>query len=191
MEFVSALTTEAQVETEHLFIGETAFPELDEAFLDARYAALRGDVSESAAGKAWQDSLAMAAHFQAFDAYVISLPMWNFGIPYQLKHYIDLITQPGAVFDKQDGKLVGLCAGRPVCIVHASGGEYLTEERARLQHTISYLRTWLHFIGITVIDVIDISSTSEPTTEPVDPDVVARVARRFAARLSDQQTQSV
>ena len=188
MEFVNALTTEVTVETEHLLVGKAALPEIDEAFLDARYAALRGGDSEGSSGKAWQESLAMAAHFRSFDAYLISLPMWNFGVPYALKHYIDLITQPGALFEKRDGHLLGLCAGRPVCIVHASGGEYLSEDRASLQHTIPYLRTWLGFIGIGVIDVIDVSSTSEATTEPTDPEIISRVARRFAARLTDPRT---
>ena len=29
-----------------------------------------------------------------FDRYVVSSPMWNFGIPYRLKQYIDVIVQP-------------------------------------------------------------------------------------------------
>lgn len=36
--------------------------------------------------------------FTAADKYLFSLPMWNFGIPYKLKHYIDVIVQPGYTF---------------------------------------------------------------------------------------------
>ena len=27
-----------------------------------------------------------ADHFKSADKYIVSLPMWNFGIPYKLKH---------------------------------------------------------------------------------------------------------
>ena len=42
------------------------------------------------------------------DAVLIATPMWNFGIPYKLKHWIDLITQPGTDFLLRPGD--GLCA---------------------------------------------------------------------------------
>jgi FMN-dependent NADH-azoreductase len=34
------------------------------------------------------------AFLKSADAYLISVPMWNFSIPYMLKHYIDIVIQP-------------------------------------------------------------------------------------------------
>ena len=42
----------------------------------------------------WNKIVELFGRFNSADKYVFSVPMWNFGIPYILKHYIDLITQP-------------------------------------------------------------------------------------------------
>ena len=93
--------------------------------------------------------------------------MWNFGIPYKLKHYIDLLVQPGLTF--------GLGAGRPVprdwlsanhfVAIYSRGGAYgpgSGAETADQQST--YLKQILGFIGFTDIREIFI----EPTLR--DPD---------------------
>jgi len=36
-----------------------------------------------------------AQQFADANKYVFSLPMWNFGIPYKLKHFIDVVTLKG------------------------------------------------------------------------------------------------
>ena len=40
----------------------------------------------------------MIERFKGADKYLFSLPMWNFGIPYKLKHYIDVLVQPTYTF---------------------------------------------------------------------------------------------
>ena len=40
----------------------------------------------------------IAVRFALADRVLISTPMWNFGIPYKLKQWIDVITQPGLTF---------------------------------------------------------------------------------------------
>ena len=52
----------------------------------------------SAQQTAWDHIVEITARFTDADAYVISAPMWNGGIPYKLKQYIDIITQPGLLF---------------------------------------------------------------------------------------------
>ena len=47
---------------------------------------------------AWAGVRAIVDRFKSADKLLISVPMWNFGIPYALKHYIDVITQPGLTF---------------------------------------------------------------------------------------------
>jgi Flavodoxin-like fold len=36
--------------------------------------------------------------FAAADAYLFSVPMWNAGVPYVFKQFIDVISQPGLLF---------------------------------------------------------------------------------------------
>ncbi|MBV9166378.1 MAG: NAD(P)H-dependent oxidoreductase [Solirubrobacterales bacterium] len=47
---------------------------------------------------AWADVERVFAPFKAADEYLFSVPMWNAGVPWVLKHLIDTITQPGLVF---------------------------------------------------------------------------------------------
>ena len=51
--------------------------------------------------------------------------MWNFGIPYALKYYIDAIVQPGYLFRYlPDGRPEGLVLGRKMICVTSRGGDY-------------------------------------------------------------------
>jgi len=63
--------------------------------------------------------------FTSADKYVLAVPMWNFGIPYRLKQYIDLLVQPGYTFSySEDTGYQGLVVGKPMLAVYARGGEY-------------------------------------------------------------------
>ena len=94
--------------------------------------------------------------FKKADKVVISSPMWNFGIPYRLKHYIDVIVQPGYTFSfSPETGYTGLVTGRPAILFLARGGEYApgTEGEAfDFQHP--YLKNVLQFIGFTEIESI-------------------------------------
>ena len=47
---------------------------------------------------AWDKVAEITNRFISADHYVLGVPMWNGGVPYRLKHYIDIITQPGMLF---------------------------------------------------------------------------------------------
>jgi FMN-dependent NADH-azoreductase len=52
------------------------------------------------------------------------LPMWNFGVPYVFKPYIDVLIQPGLIsFDPQSG-YKGLVTGKKAAAMYARGGAY-------------------------------------------------------------------
>ncbi|EOD66161.1 FMN-dependent NADH-azoreductase [Amycolatopsis vancoresmycina] len=53
------------------------------------------------------------ARFDAADRILFSVPMWNSGVPYVLKQFVDVVSQPGLVFglDPATG-YEGLLAGR-------------------------------------------------------------------------------
>lgn len=79
-------------------LWEKALPEFDGFTIDAKYQVLHGQSFSPDQEKAWQAVVDLCDEFKSADKYVLSLPMWNFGIPYKLKHYIDVIAQPGLTF---------------------------------------------------------------------------------------------
>ena len=61
--------------------------------------------------------------FKSADKYLVSLPMWNFSIPYKLKQYIDLLVHRGLTFSfTPEGGYKGLVTGKPLVAVYARGG---------------------------------------------------------------------
>src|SRR2546430_15521971 len=79
--------------------------------------------------------------------------MWNFGIPYKLKQWIDVITQPGLAFryDPAQGYLP-VFKDRPTVVILASGSDFITGmNRGRIDMATPYLREALRFIGVTML----------------------------------------
>ena len=97
---------------------------------------------------AWDAVTRAGEHFKGFDKYVFAVPMWNFGIPYALKHYIDVVTQPGLTFEVKDGSYSGLCSG-PALLVNARGGEYNPNMPGGYDYEEPYMQLWCGFIGLT------------------------------------------
>src|SRR3989339_283574 len=80
-------------------------PPFDGDVINAKYAIMNGKQHTEEQKKAWAQVEKFIEQFKKADKYVFSIPMWNFGIPYKLKHYIDIITQPSYTFSysPQDG----------------------------------------------------------------------------------------
>ena len=92
----------------------------------------------------------MVVRLSLADRVVISTPMWNFGIPYKLKHYFDLIVQPGLTFGFDPAKGYSpLLKSRPTLVILASGSDFVTGmNRGRTDMASPYLREVLRFIGL-------------------------------------------
>ncbi len=146
---------------ETLNLWDTDLPEFDGATIDAKYAIFQGESHTQAQLEAWQAVERIASQFKAADRLLFSLPMWNFGIPYKLKHYIDVLVQPGLTFSftSEDG-YTGLVTGKPAVAIYARGGAYAPgTETQGLDAQSSYLRQVLGFIGFTDIQEIFVEST--------------------------------
>ncbi|WP_448572084.1 FMN-dependent NADH-azoreductase [Trichothermofontia sp.] len=160
---------------ETLDLWATDLPPFDGETLNAKYAVLSGSAHTPEQAAAWNAVAAVADRFKAADKYLFSIPMWNFSIPYPLKHYIDVITQPGLTFSfSPETGYQGLVTGKPVVVVYARGGEYPSGtpgEAMDLQ--AAYVKLWLGFIGFTEIHSIFV----DPTLAP--PEVVS--AKKDAA----------
>ncbi|GLQ87064.1 FMN-dependent NADH-azoreductase [Dyella flagellata] len=107
-----------------------------------------------AASDAAQLSQAVMDEFQAADILVIGAPMYNFGIPSQLKAWIDRVVVAGKTFRYTEAGPEGLAGGKRVIIASSRGGVYSTGPAAGLDFQENYLRAVLNFIGIDEVEFI-------------------------------------
>jgi FMN-dependent NADH-azoreductase len=146
---------------ETLDLWKTDLPEFDGATINAKYAIMHGHAHSPEQAQAWANVVKVVDHFKAADKYVFSLPMWNFGIPYKLKHWIDVIIQPGLTvsFSPETG-YKGLVTGKPAVAIFARGGAYGPGTGAEAYDQQSpYLKQVLGFIGITDVKTIFVEPT--------------------------------
>lgn len=134
-----------------LDLWQTTLPPFDGAIIDAKYRILHGEPHTAAEKEAWRAVEEIIAHFKGFDKYLFSLPMWNFGLPYILKHYIDILAQPGYTFSYSPEKgYQGLVTGKPAALIYARGGAYQPGTPAEaMDYQKRYLEMILGFIGFT------------------------------------------
>jgi len=83
------------------------------------------------------------------DVIVLGLPMYNFGVPSQLKAYFDHIARAGVTFKYTDKGPVGLLTGKKVYVFAARGGVYAGTP---MDTQTSYVRDFLRFIGMTDVE---------------------------------------
>ena len=110
---------------DRLDVWKEEFPAFDGHVIEAKYARLAGRELDPSQADAWNGIRGMVARLEAAEAVVLSTPMWNLSISYRLKHWIDLITQPGLsfVFDPATG-YTPLIRQRPLAIILSSAGDF-------------------------------------------------------------------
>jgi FMN-dependent NADH-azoreductase len=136
---------------DRLNVWDEPLPTFDGAALAAKYDRLANKTLQGDRAEAWGTIGEMVRRLDAADRILISTPMWNFGVPYRLKHYIDLITQPGLTFafDPVSGYRP-LLSSRPVMVVIASAGDYSKGRSwGRPDLASAYLAEVLKFIGLS------------------------------------------
>src|ERR1700693_2586546 len=85
------------------------------------------------------------------DVIVLGLPMYNFGVPSQLKAYFDHIARIGVTFEYTEQGPVGKLTGKKVYVFAARGGVY---EGTPMDTQTSYVRDFLRFLGMTHVEFI-------------------------------------
>ena len=160
--FVSAFSEKDTDNTvEILDLWNTVLPEFDGDTINAKYRVLHGENPTQDEIAAWKVITQITDQFQAADHYLFSSPMWNFSIPYKLKQYIDVISQPGLTwsFSPETG-YEGLVTGKSATLVLARGGEYSSStEAAAMDFQRTYLEMILGFIGFKDINTVLIEPT--------------------------------
>jgi len=122
----------------------------------AHLAAFQGAPVESAAlGQDLAQGGRYLEELVAADVLVIGVPMYNFGIPTQLKAWIDRVVVAGKTFRYSERGPEGLLTGKKVFLATSSGGFYSGDSPAKvLEHSESYLKAVLGHIGLKDVTVI-------------------------------------
>ena len=90
--------------------------------------------------------------FVAADVIVIGVPMYNFGIPSQLKAWIDRIAIAGKTFRYTADGPEGLADGKKVIVAAAYGGVHPADGASNFVEP--YLRFMFGFLGIIDIEFV-------------------------------------
>lgn len=159
IESYQAANPDDEVTTINLFNKE--LPPFDGLALQAKYSILHGQKHSKEELAAWREVEKIIDEFRSADKYVLAVPMWNFHLPYRLKHYIDILVQPTYTFSfSPEEGYKGLVTGKPVFIAYSRGGEYPQgSESEAFDFQTKYLNMILGFIGFTDIRPLIIEPT--------------------------------
>ena len=130
-------------------LAAAPIPFIDGATLGALFTPAADRTSDQAALVAAHD--AEIAAVQAADVLVLGVPMYNFGIPVQLKSWIDAICRAGVTFRYTANGPEGLLTGKKVYVALARGGKY-RDTAADTQ--VPYLKVVLGFLGMSEVEFI-------------------------------------
>ncbi|HEU5267915.1 MAG TPA: NAD(P)H-dependent oxidoreductase [Jatrophihabitans sp.] len=142
---------EIEIETFDLWDG--TLPAFGPDAAAAKMAVFAGTDPQGAEAQAWAAATDTFRSFDAADRYLFSVPMWNAGVPYILKQFIDVISQPGLVFgfDAETG-YTGLLHNKRAAVIYTSavyGPERGAAFGADFQRP--YFDDWLRWAGISDI----------------------------------------
>ncbi len=96
-------------------------------------------------------SNALIAEIEAADIIVLGVPMYNFGIPAQMKSWFDLLARAGKTFKYTEQGPVGLLADKPVYVAAARGGVHLGKMS---DSQTPFIKTILGFLGLTDVRIV-------------------------------------
>jgi FMN-dependent NADH-azoreductase len=145
-----------------LDLSRESIPDFDGDKVAAKMAVIAGRTNDGRQRSAWDEIMEVAIRFIAADRYLIASPMWNGGIPYRLKQYIDVIHQPGLLWglDPQTG-YYGLLKDKKAVLALTSGAyaPSMPSPAFGIDHQSTYLRDWLNQAGVTEIEEIRFQPT--------------------------------
>ena len=126
-----------------------AHPGLDETYRDLVAQPLEHLTLAALADATYVDE------FLAADVVVIGAGMYNFGLPTQLKAWIDRVAIAGKTFRYTEAGAQGLAGGKRVIVALARGGLYGEGSAAQsMEHAESYLKALFGFMGVSDVEFI-------------------------------------
>lgn len=154
-------TTHPDGEVVHRDVGLDSPPAVSEPWIAAAYS--EPDKHDATMREAIAVSDGLIDELLAADAVVIGAPMYNFGMPAQLKAWIDQIVRVGRTFDidpSRENPYVPLAGDRPVTVLVSAGDIELHPggALASFNHLEPHLRTVLGFIGMTEVEFVRVGN---------------------------------
>ena len=141
---------------EDLELFQMDLPTLNQSVTEAKYMTIAGVTLDTASQFMWNEITDISTSFVSYDMYVISAPMWNFSVPYKLKHYIDVIMQPGILFKFTATGVEGLAKNKKMICITSRGSDYSVGSPMNvMDFQESYLRAIFGFAGITDVSFIN------------------------------------
>ncbi len=167
---------------EELDLSKEELPSLTVKRVDGKYMLLGGKDLDEELKEAWQEIIAHIERFMSADAYLISTPMWNFSIPYTLKHYLDIILQPKYLFRYTSTGVEGLVKNKKMVIITSRGGDY-TDAMRSADFQEPYLRFVFGFVGVK--DITFINAQPMDMGEPLQAQKI-KEAQEIAIKIAAQ-----
>lgn len=165
-----------QIETWDLWDG--TLPEFGPAAAKAKMTVFAGHAPTGEQAAAWQAAQDAFARFAAAENYLFSVPMWNHSVPYILKQFIDVVSQPGTVFGfNPDAGYSGLLSGKKAAVIY-TGAVWGPGRDPAFGHDFQqpYFDDWLRWAGISDVATIRF----QPNLVTTDAETARKVAHADA-----------
>ncbi len=166
--YIEALkAAQPNLEVDTLDLWRAELPEFDGDKAAAKMTFFGVGAMDGVKQSAWDNVVEITQRFSDADQYVFAVPMWNGGIPYKLKQYIDIITQPGLLFgfDPEAG-YSGLLKDKKANVFYTSGvfapG---VDAKYGSDYQSTYLEWWLNVVGVSDITTVRF----QPSLVTADP----------------------
>jgi FMN-dependent NADH-azoreductase len=152
---LKAARPEAHIVTKDLAHHFDELPAFDEWDVEAKFEMMYGQGKLDEAGaKRWSALTALTDELHASNLVLISAPMWNFGVPWMLKRWLDSVVQGRLTFEFVNGGFNGLLKGRRAVVLTTRDGAYSTGEYAAWDFHVPYLKAILGLMGLSPIDFV-------------------------------------
>lgn len=155
-------------EVEHLPLFDIELPSFTAEGANQKMAQIVDMISRGSGIEAtgeWAGVVTEIERLRSADKVIVSTPIWNFSIPYRLKHYFDIVCQPGLSFYvNEQGQYIGTITDKPIQFVLSSGSPYevrfpLESDGTKTDFARPYLEHIARFIGFDDIRFIKIEPT--------------------------------
>jgi FMN-dependent NADH-azoreductase len=183
-EFLAAYgRADPSVEVDLLDLWTEPLPVYGGAGVEAKMAVFAGQLPSGDQAAAWAEVQRIFARFDTADEYLFTVPMWNHGVPWVLKHLIDTISQPGMVFgfDPSIG-YTGLLSGKRAVVVYTSA---VYHDGAPPEFGVdfhrAYFNDWLRWAGIDEVSEVRF----QPNLVTSDAETGRAVAKASARALGN------
>jgi FMN-dependent NADH-azoreductase len=124
-------------------------PQIDGNWIGAVFTPAEERNADQAQIAGYADTL--LAEVRAADVLVIGLPVYNFGVPAQLKSWFDQLARKGETFTYTETGPLGLLTGKRAIVALSSDG---TKIGSPVDFASGYVRHMLGFFGITEVEFV-------------------------------------